>query len=379
MANRTIKNPDEIRRFLLEACAKKELLVIITPYLKFESNFIHFDGHEVHVKTVSGGEDALNVLNVSELSLRFPSKMEHLEATTRFIGLGTFEGAKTIRFAKPHSISVSRGRRSKRITSLKDAYADLTLKDNRKARATVADLSVEGAKLVLSMDLPHDAVEAKQRIKAALFLPNNLSFNSPATVRYRDYKTLGVEFSSDVPSSVADYISRRAFKEKEMELERMSGHADLGAVAEAGAAAIDQLDNVGILLVTRDDELDSELEGILGTHWKYSRIPPAGVLMNNALAKRPRLIILHVANDHFAEAMLMRSLSELIPPGVPILLIGSGMDSNSLMDLGKECKAISSMLWAPNKAAFLQRLALGIMRKYYSKGESPMAPVEVEA
>ena len=379
MANRTIKNPDEIRQFLLEACTKKELLVIITPYLKFESNFVHFDGHEVHVKTVSGGEDALNILNVSELNLRFPSKMEHLEATTRFNGLGTFEGSKTIKFAKPHSISVSGGRRSQRITSLQDAHADLTLKDNRKARATIADLSVEGAKLVLSMDLPHDAVEAKQRIKASLYLPNDLSFNSPATVRYRDYKTLGVEFSSDIPPSVIDYIFRRAFKEREIELERMSDHADLGAMAEAGAAAIDQLDNVGILLVTRDDGLDLELEGILGTKWKYYRILPAGALMSDALTRRPRLIILHVANDHFAEAMLMRSLSELIPPSVPILLLGTGMDSDSLMQLGRDCKAISSMLWAPNKSAFLQRLAQGIMRKHYSKGESPMAPAEVEA
>jgi hypothetical protein len=254
----------------------------------------------------------------------------------------------------------------------------LTLKDNRKARAIVADLSVEGAKLVLSMDLPHEAVGAKERIRASLFLPKDLSFNSSAIVRYRDYRTLGVEFGSDIPSSVIDSISRWAFKEKEIELERMSDHADLGAIAEAGAAAIDQLENVGILLVTRDDGLDSELEGILGKKWKYYRILPAGVLMNDALTRRPRLIILHVANDHFAEAILMRSLSELIPQNVPILLLGTGMDSDLLMQLGRECKAISSMLWVPNKSAFLQRLALGIMRKYYSKGESPMAPVEVE-
>jgi hypothetical protein len=378
MAKKTIKSPEEIRQFLLEACAKKELLIIITPYLKFESNFVHFDGHEVHVKTVTGGEDALNILNVSELQLRFPNKMEHLETTTRFIGLGSFEGSKTIRFARPHSISVSDGRKSERITALENAHADLTLKDKRKVRADVADLSAEGAKLVLSVDLPHGDVETGERITASLYLPNDISFTTTAIVRHMEYKTIGIEFSSDISHSVIDSISRWAFREKEMELERMSGHADLSALAEATAAAIDQLDKAGILLVTRDDELDSELGGVLGQNWKYYRILPAGVLMNDALTRRPHLIILHIANDHFAETMLMRSLSESIPSNVPILLLGTGVNSDSLMNVGRECKAISFMLWVPNKALFLQRLVLGIMRKYYSKGESPMAPVEVE-
>jgi len=379
MAKKTIKNPEEIRQFLLEACAKKELLVIITPYLKFESNFVHFDGNEVHVKTVTGGEDALNILNVNELQLRFPSQMDHLEASTKFIGLGTHEGSKTIKFAKPTSISVSSGRRSERLTGLEDAYAVIEFKEKHRVRAQVADLSAEGAKLVLSMNLPHSELAKSDRIVLSLHLPNDNTVNTTAIIRSFEHRTLGVEFSSPISSFVMNSVSDWIFKKKEVEMERLSRHSDLGAMAGAAKSAKNQSEEMGILLVTRDDEFGSELGKLFGKTWKYSRIPPAVIILEEALSKAPRLVVLHVVDGHTAERFLMRSFAEYIPQSIPIMLLGTAIDSELLLDIGRECRAVSSMLWAPNKALFLQRLVLGILRKNYSKSEGPMAPKDTEA
>ena len=370
------KNKEEIRSIFEEACARRELLVLITRYLKFESNFVHIDGDEVHARTTTGGEDALKILGISELSLRFPYKLDFLEANTKMLGLGSHEGARTIRFALPTTIYANDGRRAPRITQLGKTYATFNLRGRYFIRANVIDLSVTGARLAMTEALPRSELRTNDRIMLSIYLPDDISINNGAIIRHIEDRNFGVEFSPSLPDSLIAFLSNWAFRKQEKERELKASRADQSA--KAAMAVTEKEKNTGeggILFVTRDGRLNSALNKVIGEDRKFYRIEPIVADLITVLSKKPQLVILHVSNDSTAERWLLNSLAENIPWEIPTLLLGTGIENELLFEVSQECNVVASALWAPHNTLFLQRLVLGILRKYYGHDESPMAPV----
>ncbi|MCL1908188.1 MAG: PilZ domain-containing protein [Holophagaceae bacterium] len=376
MANK-IKKKEEVREILEWVCLHQALLIISTQYLKFESNFVYLDGNEVHAKTVAGGEDALGILQVSNLDLRFPYKMNFIDASAKFIGLGNHGGSKTIRFTFPSSLAVQDDRYSARISDLGGGYATFNLASKVFIRANLIDISPTGVRMVSNADLSANKLKVNERIMLSIHLPDDLSINTGAIVRHVEYRTFGAEFSPDLPDSVLSALSNWAFKRQEEGQEQQSEREDLSDQAAAAmATSLNKKpgDGSGVVVITRDDEMDSTLSKLLSEGRSYYRIPPAMILMDYAMSRRPNLVIFHVDNDHFAERLLMRSLAQTVPPSTPILFLGTNIDPESLAELSQTCKAVTSLMWTPGKSIFLQRLALGITRKFYGHSQGPIVP-----
>jgi len=106
---------------------------------------------------------------------------------------------------------------------------------------------------------------------------------------------------------------------------------------------------------------------------------PSVAALKPALAKMPQLVILHLPANNMEKRRLMKSLAAMVPPSVPILLLGTDIDSGSLYELGKEWKVSSSIAWAKERGFFVQRLIVGMVRKHFGKGESPIAAIDAEA
>ena len=54
----TLKRPDEVQDILNLACMRNELLILVTPYLRFESYFVAATKGELQVAATMSREDA---------------------------------------------------------------------------------------------------------------------------------------------------------------------------------------------------------------------------------------------------------------------------------------------------------------------------------
>ena len=360
-------NQEEIRVIFSDACARRELLILTTQYLKLESNFVLLEGSEVYAKTTSGGEDALSILKVKDISLRFPHKLDFLEATSTIVGIGDHNGEKLIRFELPQSIQANDGRSSPRIGNLKDAYATFPLRgDKRVVKATVINISDTGARLSLEEALPNNEFRVKDRIMLSLYLSKGVSITSPACVRHLDYKTFGIEFRPGLADSDVRTLSAWAFSKQERERDIIVP----SNVTEEFAVPQDEVKDVvvggGILFVSWDSSLEAALGASFGPGMRFYSAMPSLLTLKEALTQQPHMVILHMPDGSDKSKRLIKSLEANIPEGTPVLLLGTDVSYERLFETRQELKKVlSSISWTPEKSQFLQRLALGMMRGRY--------------
>ena len=90
-----------VRPVLEQACQEHELLLLVTPYLRFESAFLALEPDAVQVRATMTAEEATYGLRSEDLRFRFPHAGRFLEARTRLLGFGLLEGRRTLRLALP--------------------------------------------------------------------------------------------------------------------------------------------------------------------------------------------------------------------------------------------------------------------------------------
>jgi hypothetical protein len=368
---KSFSSQKEIRAIIGKACAAKELLIIITQYLKFESSFVLLDGDEVHAKTTAGGEDALRILGVSDLDLRFPNGFDFMGATTRMIGLGETEGMRTVRFALPTVLRIDDSRGAPRTSLTEGLFATFSLRGKRLVRADIANISISGARLTMAEDLPSSELRVRDNLMLTVRMPGDITIINGAIIRHADYRNFGVEFVPPLAGKELAELSKWVFLRHEEEREMVAKREDLSlraALSQGGGKT--EAEGGAILLATNDDAMKTSLRGLLGEDRKFLSVPLAPAHFGHAISQSPILVILHASGD--ADAQPLKALVADIPHETPVLLLGTGMEAGPLSELGAECRAAASMLMAPNKGPFLQRLVLGILRKYYGHGESPM-------
>jgi hypothetical protein len=367
----------EIRAVIEGACEARALLILVTQYLKFESNFVRLDGNEIHAKTTTDGEDALRILGVSELDLRFPSGRDFLGASTRLLGVGRADGVRTVRLSLPTQLRIDDSRKAPRTHMTEGAFATFSLRGKRMVRAGVSNISTSGLRLMMDEDIPVSELRVRDKLTLTIALPGDVTIINTAAVRHADHRNYGMEFEPYLAGNDMVRLSTWVFRRREEELEQVAVRSDADAKAAMAAMAAKDGGAVtagdGILLATDDGGLKMELSALLGGDRKFFSVPAQPAAFRYALFQKPLMAILHASGPGEAEGILMKELADDVPDGIPVMLLGTGMDLDQVAALGRECGAAASMLMAPSKGPFLQRLVLGILRKSYGGGESPMA------
>jgi hypothetical protein len=364
----------EIRAIIGGACDARGLLILVTRYLKFESSFVLLDGGEVHARTATDGGEALKILGVTELELRFPSGRDFLGATTRLLGVGSHEGVRTVRFALPSQLRVDDSRKAPRTHLTEGAFATFALRGSRLVRAAISNISTSGLRLAVDEDIPASDLRVKDKLPLTVDLPGGVTIINAASVRHADRRNFGMEFDPRLSGRDMAALSTWVFRKREEELEQAAARDDadvraaMAAEAAGGAAGVQ---GDGVLVATDDGEMKLALAGLLGEDRRLLTAPASPAAFRQALFRRPLMVVLHASAP--AEGGLVKELAGDVPDGIPVLLLGTGVDADWLAETGRECGAAASMLMAPSKGPFLQRLALGILRKHYGHGESPMS------
>jgi len=105
MKKTVTKASEEIRRILALACADRELLILATPYLRFESNFLQLEEGFVHARITMGTDAAMYGMRSEDLRIRFPHATRFLEGKTKLLGFGLAEGMRSLRLEIPESLA----------------------------------------------------------------------------------------------------------------------------------------------------------------------------------------------------------------------------------------------------------------------------------
>jgi hypothetical protein len=368
-----IKRGEEILDVLHQACARKEMLILVTPYLRYESYFVAMEEKELHVLATMTREDALFGLATPELKIRFPHGLGFYEASSRMLGLGLHQSKHTIRLTLPKLIQENDQRTTYRVERVGRISVTLTTRKNAFQLASLEDVSVAGARIHMEGDYNREDLGLGELIQVSVPLAEDLRFDAQAVIRHVRGRTLGAEFRPELPPEMVQPLSRWVFLKREEEGERLARQLELGLSSSRPPEVLPP--NQCILLISPDAALEGALQEALRPLLPLTRFPPSAQALKEGLAARPQLVIFHVTSNSLDARRRLKALAEIVSGRAPILLLGTGVEGVDLSGLATHLKAATAMVWTENRALFLERLVQGILRRSRSGGEGPMAPL----
>ena len=370
----TIKKREEILEIVSEACVRRELLILATPFLRFESSFVAIQAEELHVLATMSHEDAVYGLRTPDLMIRFPHGLGFYEASVTSIGLGLYEGRRTIRVSIPKALKENDQRASYRVERVGRIPVTFGTPKAQIHLAGLVDISTTGAQIHAQRDIPAEELGSGDRVVLDIPLSDQISIHSGAVVRHLSGRKVGLQFSPKLPADIETPLSRWVFLRREEERERAARRQEQASVPELRAGTM--VSEQGIILVSSDAAMEETLRELLKDVRPLTRLAPAVQELKEALAGKPSLAIIHIDSTGLDERRRMKALAEIAQRKVPVLLLGTHIDGATLFELSGEWKASSAMAWNPERALFLQRLVQGILRRNAAGGDSPMAPRE---
>jgi len=369
----TLKRQEDIRTVLEQACARRELLILATPYLRFESSFVALKDGELHVLATMSRDDAVFGLKTSDLRMRFPQGMGFFETSVSMLGLGLHEGRRTVRLSLPKAVQENDQRVAYRVERMGRVEVTFSTPKPDIFIATLQDLSTSGARIHVHQDLPEDSLHPGDRILVSIPLNDEIRIQTAALVRHLRGRSLGLHFQPELGSETLEPLSRWVFLRREEERERLARRLELAVRPESR----DRIPELGILLISADPDLEAELKSSLEEIRTLTRLAPTAQALKEALLAKPSLAIFHVGGAGLDERRRLKTLLEIAQRKVPTLLLGTEVDGATLFELAGEWKASSAMSWHFGRGAFLQRLVRGMIRRHMDTGEGPLAPQEL--
>lgn len=376
MAGNLIRNPETIAEIFARACDRRELLILVTPYLRFESSFLKLEEAEVQVTATMGREDAMYGLRSAELRMRFPHSISFLEAPTALKGFGMFDGRRTLRLAVPELLQEEDHRGAYRVDRVGRVPVTFSTPKYDLVTGTLVDLSTTGARIYSTRDFAEGEFQPGDDMAVTIQLTDTIRINTKVKLRHIHGRTFGVEYRPQLDEHILHPLSRWIFEKREEDLERIvrRGVETAGNPVEGGRNVAQM--PTGLILVSADAGLEAMLQELLGGLQPVRRIAPTMPALKEAFAQKPALVLYHVPSLGLDERRRLKPMVETLQGRVPFLLLGTGIEGGPLLELGTELKAAVSIVFNPERATFFQRLVQGVLRRTYEGGESPMAPQE---
>ncbi len=378
MDGNLIRNPESIAEIFKRACERRELMILVTPYLRFESSFLKVDGNELHAAATMGREDAMYGLRSAGLKMRFPHGVSFLEAPTQLKGFGMNDGRRTLRLALPEVLNEEDYRGSYRVDHVGRVPVTFSTPKYDLVMGTLVDISTTGGRIFSTRDFVEGELQPGEDMAVTILLTDLIRINTKVRLRHVHNRTFGVEFRPQLDDPILHSLSRWVFEKREEDLERLTRRGvETTSPSEPGSMASHP--PTGLVLVSVDAALEATLQDLLGGLQPLRRIAPSMSELKEAFNQKPALVLYHVPSLSLDERRRLKPMVETLQGRVPFLLLGTGVDGGALLELGGEVKAAVSIVFNPERGTFFQRLVQGVLRRTYEGGESPMAPKESES
>jgi len=374
LAPPALKRSDAIQEVLAQACARNELVILVTSYLRFESFFVALEGGELQVAATMSREDASFGLRGAELKLRFPMGLGFMEAPVKLLGLGLHEGRRTLRLTIPKVLQENDHRNEYRVDRVGRIVVTYGTPRGELLQAALVDLNTRGARIHAQRDLSSTTMQVGSILILSIPLAEDLQIEARGEIRHMGPRIIGLEFTPKLPDAVETPLSRWVFQRREEDQERLALRRERSLLGDRKLKAGEAV--TGILLVSGDEDLEETLRAVLAPVQPLTRIPLSAQALKDALGSAPPLAIFHMSGTGLDERRRTKALVELASGKAPVLLLGTQMDGAVLFELAGDWKAASAMVWNPARGPFLQRLAQGIIRRQSQGGEGPLVPPE---
>jgi hypothetical protein len=377
LAGNLIRNAETILDIFTRACDRREMLILVTPYLRFESSFVKLDKTEIQVAATMGREDAAYGLRNAGLKLRFPHGISFLEAPTAFKGFGLIDGRRTLRLSVPELLQEEDHRGSYRVDRVGRVPVTFSTPKYDLITGTLVDISTTGARVYSTRDFGEGEFLPGDDMAVTIQLTDLIRINTKVKLRHLSGRTFGVEYRPQLDEHVLHPLSRWVFEKREEDLERITRRG-IETAAPGGATLPLVTQPRGLVLVSGDASLEAVLQDLLSGLQPLRRVSPTMSALKEAFNQRPALVLYHVPSLSLDERRRLKPMVETLHGRVPFLLVGTSVEGGALLELGSELKAAVSIVFNPERGVFFQRLVQGVLRRTYEGGEAPMAPVEPE-
>lgn len=367
MAGSTIRNSAGIEDAVRQACARRELLILVTPYLKVESNFIRIEGDEVHVAATMSREDAMYGLKAPDLRIRFPHGTMFLEGKTELKGFGMHEGRKTLRITMPGVLLEDELRGAYRVDRVGKVTCTWSTRKYDLQTASLVNISTTGARLHAYKDFTDNDLRVGDDVSVTIPLTDTMRVNSPAKVRHVHLRSFGLEFSPPLSGDLLADLNRWVFQKREEDREREARRGvEVARPGEAQRSLLVQTSPPrGIALIGGDEALENELKEVLQSLQPVARVAGvSGQAIKEGLGLNPALLIIHVSDLGLDARRRLKAMLENLHQRCPFVLLGTGVDQSQLMELGNEVKAACVYQFSAQRGAFFFRLMQGVLRRH---------------
>ncbi len=365
MTGHVIRNAAGVYEALQSACNRRELLILVTPYLKVESHFVRLEGDEVHVAATMSHDDAMYGLKSSELHFRFPHLTAFLDGKTELKGFGLAEGRRTLRLKIPALLEDDELRGAYRVDRVGKVSCTFSTRKFDLQTGNLVNLSTTGARLLAFRDITEEELRAGDDVSVTIPLLETLRINSPAKVRHVHLRSFGVEFSPPLGGVLLENLSRWIFQKREEDREREARRGVETAGEAQRSLAAQATPKRGIVLLSGDARLESDLKEVLEVLQPVVRVSsPGSQGVREMLALNPALAILHVPTLGLDDRRRIKTVLEGVTTKVPFILLGTGVEPSVLMEFGTDVKAACVYQFNAQRGMFFQRLVHGILRRH---------------
>jgi len=373
-----IRNSEAISEIIGRACERHEMMILVTPYLRFETSFLRNDKTEVQVAATMSREDATYGLRSAGLRMRFPNGISFLEASTELKGFGMADGRRTLRLSIPEVLLEEDHRGAYRVDRVGRVPVTFSTPKYDLVTGTLVDISTTGARIYSSRDFGEGELLPGEDMAVTIQLTDLIRINTKVKLRHVHGRTCGVEYRPQLDEHLLHPLARWVFEKREEDLERITRRGV--ETAAAPDVALSQASQPrGLVLVSGDTALEAALLDLLGGLQPLRRVPPTMSALKEAFSQRPALVLYHLPSLSLDERRRLKPLVEALQGRVPFLLLGTAVEGGALLELGSELKAVVAIVFHPERGIFFQRLVQGVLRRIYEGGEAPMAPAESEA
>ncbi len=368
MGEHHIRNPEAVRDALRQVCARGELLILVTPYMRFESSFLRLDDDALHVTASMSREDAQFGLRSPDLRMRFPYAFTFLDGATAVRGLGMVRGRPSLKLAIPESLEDEDHRGAYRVERVGRVPVTFSTRKYDLLSGSLVNISTTGARIYAQREFEEDEVQVENTVMVTIPLEPDIHINSKCVVRYVQGRSMGLEFKPRLESPLLEHLARWAFKKKEEDFARHAHRLEAaeGAAARDGGPASRA---EGVILVSSFGALEDRLRELLAELPALARVPPTIQALKDLGPMTNCLLLLHVPSLGMDERRRLRSLAEPLAGRAPFVLLGTDVESGPLQHLGVELKAAASYVLGPNPGTFFPRLLQGIIRKHFEAGD----------
>jgi hypothetical protein len=358
MGQYSVRNVQVVEEAVSRACLRGEMLILDTPYLHFEAQFACVSEGEIHVRSSLDMEEAMYGLHATRLRFRFPHGLHFLEAETKMLGFGSWNGEHTLRLAMPSTMEDDDQRATYRAEP--EAAVALVFTDAKGVEhiGTLGNMSTTGAKIAALEDLPALGFRLGDAVRLQVALSPDIQVQAPTIVRFVAGRSMGVEFDPCLADPVLTPLSRWVFRKREEDRERR-----IRLSSETTEAGPDVRKIRCLLLLTWDYAMEKTLRALLKDLPLMVRVDPDLKALKEALDLNPALVFLHLPDPSKDTRHRLAPLADLLAGHWPFVLLGTNVDNTVLFETGSFMKSSGNYLLTQAPGPFFPRLVQGILRR----------------